>query len=204
MIKVLFVHGLKSGPFGRKANFLRNNDVIQLSVPHMKYPHNFWSSFGTTLKEVYDFKPEIIVASSYGTILTILMLQTGIWTGPTILLSQAMGRFNKDLIWLPQIQSPILCIHGSKDTICNVQDSYDLIRTSNPSTSKILVVDDNHSLNSLCSADEPNLISHVKDIVSSHDYNTGPHINQDPWIMWRLTPVIVQSYPFWISHRFKE
>jgi len=75
-----------------------------------------------------------------GTIITILLL------------SQAMGRFNKKLLWLPD--TSLLCIHGSKDTVCDISDTYKLIEES---SGQLIIINDIHSLNSLCSDYDPNV-----------------------------------------------
>ena len=111
-------------------------------------------------------------------------------------------------LWLPETKSPIFCIHGSKDQICDLEDSFKLIGTQNPTNimRQLLIIDDTHSLNSLCSTHGDNLITYIENIIEleqSQLHYGRSYIHEDPWIMWKLTPSILMSYPFWLTRNLR-
>ena len=150
--KILYIHGLESGPNGTKPSILRN--YFEVSVPHMKHPYNIWQSMNLIIDNIYVFRPDIIVASSYGTIIAMLLMQFGVWTGPTLLLSTAMELFNHYRSWIPP-QVSVLVIHGDHDTLCPT-----------PRFTHRLIGDD-HKLKSICEGENPLLISYVQELSNN-------------------------------------
>lgn len=222
-MRVLYIHGLESGPFGRKAKIITQCTSIKVLVPHMKHPYNIWSSMNIIIDAIYDFQPEIVVASSYGTIIILLLIQFGVWSGPTILLSTAMGLLNHRRLYLPnQVNSsngkiPIMCVHGTRDTLCNIND----VRTLVKSKDCLISLDDDHRLNSICesnkestlnasapafevtflqnskNSDNPPLIQYIHDISPHIGKNNIKKVSKIT-ITAKLTYVVVESLILWI------
>ena len=107
--------------------------------------------FQINVTAIDSFKPDIIVGSSFGGAVCQLLLQQGVWVGPTLLLAPALRRV-VDLIDMPtrqqygdvlqmnnipkpvasatNLQKPafkIRIIHGSQDKTIPVQDSLNFV-----------------------------------------------------------------------------
>eukprot|EP00128_Syssomonas_multiformis_P015221 Colp12_sorted_trinity150504_noHs@35474 len=130
-LRVLFIHGLEGGPKGSKAVYLaglRESHNILTLTPHMRNTKNVFQSILIQLRAIRDFKPHVIVGSSYGGGLALLLLQTGAWRGPTILLAQALGMATKRALWLPEHHpEKIICVHGTKDTVIPLEHTKILV-----------------------------------------------------------------------------
>ena len=121
LCRVLFVHGLESGPLGAKVHTLEQCEALHVCAPHMRNTRNVWASFATIVRETRRFRPHVIVASSYGTILTLLLLQFGVWRGPTLLLATAMGVAAPHRLFVPRSVAPLVTfVHGSRDSVCDI------------------------------------------------------------------------------------
>jgi len=146
----------------KKAVYIKNN-FIHTSVPQLKTPFNIIGALITVIEELRVFKPDVIVGSSYGVMLLMLLMQRGEWKGPSVLLGQPMGKLFPSKLWLPS-NSVSTIVHGKSDNISSYEDSENLYKTARPQNLvKILVLDDNHSLNLLVGEHHNN--------NKSHDYN---------------------------------
>ena len=85
-MRVLFIHGLESGPLGRKAVTLSNHPSLTVSIPAIS-PYNPWKSVLLLIRECECFQPDIIVGSSYGAFLAMCLYRLRVWTGPMLLMS---------------------------------------------------------------------------------------------------------------------
>lgn len=98
--------------------------------------------------QIREFKPDIVIGSSYGGAIAVTMLQKGTWTGPTLLLAQAFTIIHKsepDKWWLPE-NVPIILIHGTQDDIVPIEGSQMLAMTGTKNLVQLIEVDDNHRL----------------------------------------------------------
>ncbi len=116
-LKVLFLHGLESGPQGQKARYLaerfeaRTPDMQTAASAAARLQHDgrltdrsavdgpetrrraevalFERSLALQRAEVASFRPDVLVGSSFGGALAVALLREGAWKGPTLLLAQA-------------------------------------------------------------------------------------------------------------------
>ncbi|CAF4235488.1 unnamed protein product, partial [Adineta steineri] len=114
--RVLFFHGLESGIHGRKALYLAEhfpNSYTPNLKPYYLLPVSLWKA----IKAIYTFKPDIIVGSSFGGFIAMLLLQARVWNGHTILLAPATGLLFKKRLWLPiDHKKNIVIVAGTNDT----------------------------------------------------------------------------------------
>lgn len=173
MVRVLFIHGLESGPNGLKAQILRNYFEF-FSCPHLETPKNLWSSFAKVIQEVRKFKPDIIIGSSYGSILLMLMLQMGIWKGPSIVLACAMQLIAKHRMFLPHSMNKekVLLVHGKNDSLCDIESVRKMAHNYNIN---LIEIDDRHSLKSICVKKESETNAPIITFVNSmiDDFDTS-------------------------------
>jgi pimeloyl-ACP methyl ester carboxylesterase len=73
--RVLFFHGLESGINGTKSLYLAKH-FPHSTTPNLKpyylLPWSFWKA----IVAIYQFKPDIIVGSSFGAFIAMYLLQT--------------------------------------------------------------------------------------------------------------------------------
>lgn len=174
-MRVLFLHGLESGPQGQKARYLAER--FEARTPDMQTAVDvaaratlepaarraaevelFRRSVALQRAEVASFRPDVLVGSSFGGAVAVALLREGAWRGPTLLLAQAALLATRragvlgpeDRVALPP-DVPVLLVHGTKDDVVPVGDSRALASTSPRAT--LVEVDDGHRLETLC-ADE--------------------------------------------------
>jgi len=197
--RVLFIHGLESGPTGLKANVLRQH-YKHFSCPHLRSPKNLWKSLTIIIQEVRSFKPTIIIGSSYGSILLLLLLQMGIWNGPSIIIACAMQLLAKHRMYLPPNVNPnnILFIHGINDTLCDI--TYIRQMTSRHNI-ELIEYNDTHSLKTICT--EPisdcTLIQYTTQMIDQSDGGVIEDNRTISSYLLKLTFIILWSvvrYPF--------
>ncbi len=168
-LHVHYCHGLESGPQGYKASAMR--DWARVTVPdqHMSvwdvrrrnsmirsYVRRLprWPSRGQAARDSLEAcvqiqrhaldAPDVVVGSSWGGLVTSVMLVEGIWTGPTVLLCPALrvmerrlpvlrsGPRSADtliarLAALPQAQRAQIClVHGTADRTVPFADSEEI------------------------------------------------------------------------------
>ena len=142
------MHGLESSPQGNKARYLAGR--FEAHTPAMD-TGDFQACLELQAREVAAFAPDVVVGSSFGGALAVLMLVRGAWTGPTLLLAQASARFDTTLV-LPE-HVPVLLVHGTRDDVIDIEGSRRLARTGTPGLVRLLEVDDGHRLDSLVATD---------------------------------------------------
>lgn len=168
--RVLFLHGLESGPQGHKARYLaarfetRTPDMsssvaaARLDRAHPSVRRSveldlFRRCLALQRRELAAWRPGVLVASSFGGALAVALLEEGSWAGPTLLLAQAalMARRRNGQdpreARLPQ-DVPVLLVHGRRDAVVPLADSQLLAATS--PRARLVEVDDEHGLDSLC------------------------------------------------------
>ncbi|CAF0866743.1 unnamed protein product [Adineta steineri] len=144
--RVLFFHGLESGIHGRKALYLAEhfpNSYTPNLKPYYLLPVSLWKA----IKAIYTFKPDIIVGSSFGGFIAMLLLQARVWNGHTILLAPATGLLFKKRLWLPiDHKKNIVIVAGTNDTTVPLDVLTPLQQLSLDNV-QFLVVEDDHRLN---------------------------------------------------------
>eukprot|EP01066_Platyproteum_vivax_P016696 Platyproteum_vivax@DN719_c0_g1_i1.p1 len=103
-------------------------------------------------KHMVEFQPDIIAASSFGAVVALNLPRKDI---PLLLFAPAQYALNRhlglDSLYLSLKDYPfVYIVHGTKDKLIPIQDSYNLIQTAQDKHHyKIVEVDDNHLLLSL-------------------------------------------------------
>ncbi|UJR17834.1 hypothetical protein I4U23_004733 [Adineta vaga] len=144
--RVLFYHGLESGVKGRKSLYLAEhfpNSYTPNLKPYYLLPLSLWKA----IVAIHRFKPDIIVGSSFGGFVAMLLLQKRAWNGHTVLLAPATGLLFKKRLWLPEdYRKNIVIVAGKNDTTVPLDGLASLQRLSRDNV-RFLVVEDDHRLN---------------------------------------------------------
>jgi hypothetical protein len=190
-IKIIFLHGLESGPNGIKAKFLSTNPKYTVFVPQLK-KYNVFLSLYIIIQSIQSFNPDLIIGSSYGATLLCFIIQMGLWTGPSIFLSCALATMSPARLWLPKINTYTF-IHGIHDSICPIEP----IRKLSLSVNAVMYeIQDTHSLKSILQPTLYQIIDqsvHFKPTISSIKMS-----NVKLWIY--IIYIVVHSiftYPFY-------
>lgn len=105
-------------------------------------------------KEFHSFRPNVIVASSFGAIVAFNMEVPRV---SLVLLAPAQDsycRYMKIREFPSLLDYPyVIIVHGSNDDSINLDDSIRLVETSTCGRCKLEVIDDNHTLKTLCEGD---------------------------------------------------
>src|SRR4051812_8846655 len=109
-MRVLFLHGLESNPQGSKARYLAQR--FETLTPAMDTT-NLPACVALQAAAVASFQPDVVVGSSFGGALAVMLLARGDWAGPTLLLAQAALHLDATLR-LPE-GVPVLLVHGTRD-----------------------------------------------------------------------------------------
>ena len=136
-----FIHGLESSPQGIKAQLLARH--FTALTPAMD-PRDFEASVALQHRAACEFRPDVLVGSSYGGAIAVALLQRGLWRGPTLLLAQAALRRGQPAELPPDVT--VWLVHGVRDAIIDAEDSRRLARAGTPSRVRLIEVDDEHSL----------------------------------------------------------
>ncbi len=147
-MRVLFMHGLESSPRGDKAVYLARH--FEALTPAMD-TGDFQACLEQQTAAIAEFRPDVVVGSSFGGALAVLLLVQGRWAGPTLLLAQASARFDPALR-LPE-GVPVLLVHGTRDDVIGIEGSRRLAATGTPERVRLVEVDDGHRLGTLLTTD---------------------------------------------------
>ena len=143
-LRVLFIHGLESSPQGAKARFLAER--FTALTPAMDT-----SDFARCVRQqatvLAEFRPDVVVGSSFGGAVLLALVRAGAWWGPTVLLAPAAAHFGVPGA-LPE-GIPVTIVHGVADDVVDIASSRALGKTGSPDLVKLLEVDDGHRLQSL-------------------------------------------------------
>ncbi len=153
---MLFLHGLESGPSGRKAQWLAEHHgavtpdlqttalVEALTAGGVQSPADFEAAAAPCLaiarEALHDEKPQILVGSSFGGALAVALMREGLWRGPTLLLACASRRLLGD-VKIPAGLRVVL-VHGRNDDVVPLSDARWLAETAGPGTLLWEVADD--------------------------------------------------------------
>lgn len=166
-LRVLFLHGLESGPSGTKAKLLAER--FEAHTPAMD-TRAFDACVAQQATEVRRFRPDVVVGSSFGGAVALALLQRGHWRGPTLLLAPAVS--SQGLApELPQ-GPPVWIVHGKRDEVVPIDGSRALARSGDPSRVRLLEVDDDHALRAFARSGE--LVARVQELGDLGATTSGP------------------------------
>lgn len=157
--KVQFIHGLESGPQGVKARLLAS--IFDSNTPQMD-TSNFEGCIAQHAHLIKTDKPDVLVGSSFGGAVLVALLQRGLWHGPSLLLAQAALR--RGLTTTLPREVPIWIVHGTGDTVVDVEDSRRLAADNSRAEVNYLELDDDHSLHA--STDNGALLDWVRSLAA--------------------------------------
>jgi predicted esterase len=140
-IRVQFIHGLESSPQGTKARVLAQH--FEACTKQMN-TSDFLACVALQATTILEFRPDVLVGSSFGGAVAVALLERNEWKGPTLLLAQAAYKYLPNAR-LPK-DVPIIMVHGLKDDVIDVEDSRRLARTGQPERVQLIEVDDVHDL----------------------------------------------------------
>lgn len=140
MKRVLFLHGLESGPAGTKATWLRGR--YGAACPKLDTT-TFPAAVASGRAALAEARPDVIVGSSFGGAVAVALLQEGAWAGPTVLIAPAAGR-----VGLPDALpagARVVILHGDADDVVPIADSRRL--AANPGVDLREIAGGDHRLN---------------------------------------------------------
>lgn len=144
-MRVQFVHGLEGSPHGRKATLLAEHFGAYTVPMDTK---DFGACVELQAARLREFRPDVLVGSSFGGAVVVELLRRGDWAGPTLLLAQAARHYD------PQARLPdgipVILVHGVRDEVIDIEDSRQLAATGSPDLVRLVEVDDAHDLKNLC------------------------------------------------------
>jgi predicted esterase len=140
-MRVQFVHGLESSPQGKKALLLAQH--FEARTPAMDTT-DFEGCVQLQARVLEEFRPDLLIGSSFGGAVVVSLLERGLWRGRTLLLAQASRMFLAQPRLPPNFR--ITLLHGIEDEIVDVADSRALAATGTPGYVELIEVDDDHQL----------------------------------------------------------
>jgi alpha-beta hydrolase superfamily lysophospholipase len=157
---VQFIHGLEGSPQGSKARLLAEH--FATCTPAMD-TRDFEASLEVQAETLREFRPDVLVGSSFGAALAVALLERGVWRGPTLLLAQAAVRMLEN----PRLPEGVVVwlVHGTRDELIDVEESRALARSGTPELVRLIEVEDDHPLRA-CVADG-RLIEWVRDLAAT-------------------------------------
>lgn len=170
-LRVQFIHGLESSPQSTKARTLA--EQFETLTPAMQ-TDDFEGCITQQRLALEQFRPDVVVGSSFGGAVAVALLQRGLWRGPTLLLAQAALR-TKQACELPE-DVRIWLVHGLRDDIVDPADSRRLARCGTPNLVRLIEVDDDHVLRA--SVQGGLLVEWVRGIIDTRDSSRGVPFGQ--------------------------
>jgi pimeloyl-ACP methyl ester carboxylesterase len=143
-LRVQFVHGLEGSPQGSKARFLAER--FTALAPAMD-TGDFEACVAVQADALASFRPDVLVGSSFGGAVALVLLQRGLWRGPTLLLAPAVRA--RGLPFRLPAEVPVWLVHGLRDALIDIEDSRELARAGTPELVRLIEVDDDHPLRGL-------------------------------------------------------
>jgi predicted esterase len=139
--RVQFVHGLEGSPQGNKARLLAEH--FETTTPAMD-TRDFAGCVETQASELRDFRPDVLVGSSFGGAVAVALLMRGDWRGPTLLLAQAAEHYLSGPS-LPE-DVTVWLVHARGDDIVDIAESRRLAGTGTRDLVRLIEVEDDHPL----------------------------------------------------------
>ena len=143
-LRVQFIHGLESNTQGTKARFLASR--FEALTPAMN-TSDLEGSIATQASALREFKPDVLVGSSFGGAVAVALLARKLWRGPTVLLAPAAARLGMRN-HLPG-DVTVTVAHGVDDDIVPLAHSHGLVADTSSARVKLIEVADGHRLQSL-------------------------------------------------------
>jgi hypothetical protein len=141
---VQLIHGLEGSPQGSKARFLAQH--FDALTPVMD-TSDFAGATELHARILEEFRPDVLVGSSFGGAVAVALLGSGKWRGPTLLLAPAQRHFGVAES-LPD-GVIVIIVHGTRDDVIDIEDSRRLAASSAAEWVELLEIDDDHRLESL-------------------------------------------------------
>ena len=157
--RVQFVHGLESSPQGTKARLFAEHFTAR--TPAMD-TRDFEACVALQSDAAVEFRPDILVGSSFGGAVAVAMLQRGLWRDATLLLAQASRQQG-----LPERLPAgvrVWIVHGVRDELVDVDGSRRLAKSGDPRLVRLIEVDDDHRLSATVESGE--LASIVRELFA--------------------------------------
>jgi predicted esterase len=158
-LRVQFVHGLEGSPHGAKARLL--GEAFDALTPAMD-TSDFEASVATQAQALAQFRPDVLVGSSFGGAVAVALLARGLWSGPTLLLAQAALRYDDAARLPPDVT--VWLVHGTRDALIDPAESRRLAATGTPERVRLIEVDDDHPLHD--SVARGDLLDWVRDVFA--------------------------------------
>ncbi|MBM74299.1 MAG: hypothetical protein CMK59_02760 [Proteobacteria bacterium] len=116
--KIMYIHGMEGTPTGTKGRWVTNTFAKTCNPTLEARRENknaFKDSLETARKNIEDFKPDLVIGSSFGGAVTIELMHQKVWSGSTILLAPAHIFYGQNGT-LP-LNSRAIIIHSPSDKI---------------------------------------------------------------------------------------
>jgi hypothetical protein len=121
LARVLYVHGLDGGPGGTKASELEKHFYVR--APQLSR-FNVVADLLALRDTVRSFEPHVVVASSRGAMVALLLMQLGGWNGPAVLHAPATATVLPSRHFVPpHYDSPVVVLHGTRDETVSYEAS---------------------------------------------------------------------------------
>jgi hypothetical protein len=148
-LRVLFAHGLESSPQGSKARLFAEH--FTALTPSMN-TRDIESCIAVHTQAIRDFRPDVVVGSSFGGAVVVALLMRGAWRGPTLLLAQAAYHYDRNAR-LPD-GVPVTLVHALEDDVVAIDESRRLASTGKPACVELIERNDDHALTAMVSSGE--------------------------------------------------
>ncbi len=160
MARVVFLHGLEGTSMGQKPTWLKANghSVIAPTLDtralitwldgHHAAVLNVPASVIATprasaLEAITQSRPDVVIGSSFGGGLAMLLQQQGLWKGPMVLLAPAGSKLFA--VHSLTTTAPVAILHGRQDDVVPAADSLALAQHAKGDVT-LRLVDDDHRL----------------------------------------------------------
>jgi pimeloyl-ACP methyl ester carboxylesterase len=142
MKRILFLHGLESGPGGTKARWLKARyGAVTPALDTSTFP----AAVECARVALRAEPPDIVIGSSFGGAVAVRLLATGEWAGPTVLIAPASHKIGSDRSLPPGAR--VIVLHGDADEVVPVQDSRGLVAGAGPGVQLREIPGGDHRLN---------------------------------------------------------
>jgi pimeloyl-ACP methyl ester carboxylesterase len=168
-LRVLFLHGLESGPGGTKARLLAAH--FDCTTPAMPTA-DFEACVALQAERLRRLQPDVVIGSSFGGAVAVALLQRGIWKGPTLLLAPAAAHYGLAAELPGDVRVRI--VHATADIVVPVEESRALARSGSAGCVRLIEVDDDHRLSALVASGR--LVALVRDLGAE----TATRANRGP------------------------
>ena len=144
MKRIVFLHGLESGPKGTKATWLgarygAHTPALDTST--------FPAALDGARAALRSERPDIVIGSSFGGAVAVRLMALGEWTGPAVLIAPASAKLGSDRVLPPGMR--VIVLHGDADDVVPIEDSRALVAGAGPGVELREIAGGDHRLNSV-------------------------------------------------------